>query len=151
MRIAPLLTCLVVLTAMPSVSLRAEMKEDPMEEQDMKGELGLTVDQAAQLKSARESQRAAMKPLLDAQQGLRKRLEDQVRSKASDAELQATLNEMKSNRMAMRNLTEEFLNRREGMVTPTQRAKMILRRPGPEKREKMRYMREMKKEKAGLP
>lgn len=104
-----------------------EHKEHGWEPGDMKKELGLTDDQVSKLKAIRESQKAAIKPLRDKQQELNQKLQGQVKNKASEADIQATLNEIRSNRKAMTDQIQQFHQQKEAILTPTQQAQIAVK------------------------
>ena len=92
----------------------------------MDKELGLTADQSAKLKTLRMDQGASMMALSGTQRDLLTKLGDQVKNKASDSELQATLKDIQANRKAMMDRGEKFRRQQDDLLTPTQRAKMLL-------------------------
>jgi Spy/CpxP family protein refolding chaperone len=89
-------------------------------------DLGITKDQMAKLKSIMEAQKMALKPLWRKQRDLTTKLSDQVEDKASDSDIQHTLADLKENREAMKTESKRFGDQREAILTPTQRARMML-------------------------
>ena len=89
--------------------------------------LGLTDDQMAKLKAAKDAQKTAMKPLRDQMKSLMEKLGDQVKAKAPDADIQSTLDSLKQTRNALREQMEKGQEQMASLLTPTQRAKMLLR------------------------
>jgi Spy/CpxP family protein refolding chaperone len=104
-----------------------ENKEHGWEPGKMDKELGLTAEQKAKMKSIRDSQMTALKPLRETQRTLMTKLQDQVKKKAPDAEIQATLTEIRSNRQAMADQMKQFHEQKEAVLTPTQQAQMALK------------------------
>ncbi len=94
----------------------------------MAKKLELSDDQTAKLKSTMESEKEAVTPLREKQHELIKKLKGQVKDKVADADIQTTLNDLKSNPQAIRDQMEKFQSQKETLLTPTQRAKMILGR-----------------------
>jgi Spy/CpxP family protein refolding chaperone len=93
----------------------------------MHDELGLTDDQKAKLKSIREAQEKALKPIWRKQRDLTIKLRDQLEDKAGEAEIGRTLTDLKANREAMTTEAKRFMSQREAILTPTQRARMMLK------------------------
>ena len=121
------------LMTLPVASMRADEPGQGMEPQEhhwdsakMQKKLGLTDDQTAKMKALHDSEKEAMKPLWEKQKDLMKTLEGQVKAKASDTDIQATLDAMKSNHEAMRSQMEQFQTQKDAILTPTQRAQMML-------------------------
>jgi len=94
----------------------------------MQKKLGLTDDQVTKLNTVMQAEKDAMKPLWDKQKDLMKKLDAQVKAKAADADIQATLDDMKANHKAMQDQGEQFRTQKAGILTPTQQAKMMLGR-----------------------
>lgn len=91
-----------------------------------KNRLDLTDDQKQKMKTIRRDERDALAPLKDKGEDLTKKLRDQVKSNAGDAELEATLKDLKANQRAFHETMEKFAAQREAALTPMQRAKMTL-------------------------
>jgi Spy/CpxP family protein refolding chaperone len=87
---------------------------------------GLTDDQKSKLKTIKESQEKALKPLWRKQRDLTIKLHDQLEDKASDAEISRTLTDLKANRESMRTEAMRFMSQKEAILTPTQQAHMFL-------------------------
>lgn len=92
----------------------------------MKEKLGLTDDQAAKLRDARKAHQEAMKPLMKALHDGFEKLESQLKSKAADQDIQATLDSLKSTRQSMASEQEKFHAALASFLTPTQQAKMVV-------------------------
>jgi Spy/CpxP family protein refolding chaperone len=120
----------------PFAALRADEPSAPgMQTKEHKGrneklhkKLGLSEEQSAKLKSIRESQKSTLTPLRDKERDLVKKLKSQVEAKAADSDIQATLDEIKTTRKSMGEQMEQFQSQKEQVLTPTQRAKMLLHR-----------------------
>ena len=91
-----------------------------------KNKLDLTDDQKQKMKAIRRDERDALTPLKDKGEDLAKKLRDEVKNNAGDAELEATLKDLKANQSAFRETMEKFAAQRDAVLTPTQRAKMAL-------------------------
>jgi Spy/CpxP family protein refolding chaperone len=91
-------------------------------------DLGITDDQKAKLKSIREAQEKALKPIWRKQRDLSMKLRDQLEDKASDSDIQHTLSDLKANRETLETEGKRFMSQREAILTPTQRARMMLAR-----------------------
>lgn len=92
----------------------------------MKKHLGLTDDQVAKLKAAMEARKSKDQPLREQMQGGMKKLGEQLRAKAADADISATLEQLKTARKSMREQEDAFVTSLESFLTPTQRAKMLM-------------------------
>ena len=104
----------------------AGMKDHHWDQAKMQKKLNLTDDQTAKMKTLHESQESAMKPLMEKERELMKKLQEQVKSKAADNDIQTTLNDLKTNRTAIRDQMEQFQTQKAGILTPTQQAEMLL-------------------------
>ncbi|HVO32320.1 MAG TPA: Spy/CpxP family protein refolding chaperone [Elusimicrobiota bacterium] len=91
-------------------------------------ELGLTKDQAAKFQALKESFKSAMKPLNDKRRDLMTKLKSQVDAKAPDADLQSTLNDLDANHKAVMDQMMQMKTQMQSLLTPTQRAKMLVAR-----------------------
>jgi len=112
-------------TQQPSSSAQAEQKADKHLEK-MKKKLGLTDEQAAKLKEVWKEKRESVKP---ARERLKKALEQlraQVDKKASEADIQASLDEVRASRKELQARREKAMERMDAILTPTQRAKLLL-------------------------
>ncbi|MFI5345647.1 MAG: Spy/CpxP family protein refolding chaperone [Elusimicrobiota bacterium] len=92
----------------------------------MKERLGLSDEQADKVKTAFESEKAAVKPLREARKAAARKLEQQVRDLASEKDIQATLDGMDANRKAMAAERQKLQGSLAGVLKPSQRAKMRL-------------------------
>lgn len=92
----------------------------------MKEKLGLTDDQAAKFKAAMKAHGDAVKPLHEKLRDGMKKLHGQVEAKASDADIKATLDSLKSTRKDMEAAQEKLHAEVSTILTPTQQAKMLL-------------------------
>ena len=92
----------------------------------MREKIGLSEEQEAKLKAARRAKRdasaAASAELATATRGLQDQLED----KASEKELAATLDKIAASRRMMREAEEKFEASLVSLLTPLQRAKMLV-------------------------
>ena len=92
----------------------------------MKERLALTDDQAGKLKDAMKAHGDAMKPLGQQMKDGVKKLAEQIKSKAPDADIQAGLDALKAARKALADEQEKFQEGLAAFLTPTQRAKMAV-------------------------
>ena len=115
-----------VVTADEPPTSGTDAKDHHKDKDKWEKNLGLTDDQSAKLKSLKDAQKAALKPLWDKQKELKKKLEGQVKAKAGDSDIQATLDEMTANHKAMMDQMEQFRSQKDAILTPTQRAKMMI-------------------------
>jgi len=88
---------------------------------------GLTDDQMAKLKSIREAEEVALKPIHRKQRDLSIKLRDQLEDKASDSAIESTLADLKATHQSMEKEAQKFMSQREAILTPTQRARMMLK------------------------
>lgn len=109
-----------------SWSLSAEHAGRPERGERWKAELGLTDEQAAKLKDARTAEKEALKPLRRELRDALAKLSDQVEDKASDKDIQASLDRVDRARKALRDEQEKTRAKNAALLTPTQRAKMAL-------------------------
>jgi len=93
-------------------------------------ELGLTADQQAKLKAIGESQRAEMKPIREQLKTLHKELKGLVDGKAGDEKIGAKLAELEKARESAQAIQRKYTEQRKAVLTPTQRAKMVLKMGG---------------------
>ena len=94
----------------------------------MKESLNLTSDQQAQMKALGAAHQKKAKPLQDQARVKIKELKALVAAKAGDDAINAKLAELKTVRVAMQELQASFMEQREKILTPEQRAKMALMR-----------------------
>lgn len=115
--------------------LRAEDKADkPAQEEKHRGgmramfkeKLGLSDEQEAKLKGLRRAHREASESAKSELKAAMRRLGDQLEDKASEKELSATLDKIKSGRRALRDAQDKFEADSAAVLTPTQRAKMVV-------------------------
>ena len=90
-------------------------------------DLDLTDDQKTKLKSIKEAQETALKPIWRKQRDLSIKLHDQLEDKVSDADIERTLTALKTNRETMETEAKRFMIQRDAILTPTQRARMMLK------------------------
>ena len=119
---------LVVLMAGP---LQANMghkdwaDEDKMMDKAL-DDLNLTGDQKEKLKEAREDHKAKMDAIVDKMNRQMDTLKTQVDNKATDSELKGTLDQCKDIKKEMMDEREKFHDKLEDILTPMQKAKMVL-------------------------
>ena len=90
----------------------------------MKERLGLSDDQAAKLKDAFKAHHDAMKPLWEQSKDAMKKLHDQLKAKASDSDVQTSLDALKAAHKAVAAEEEKFHDSLS-FLTATQRAKLM--------------------------
>jgi Spy/CpxP family protein refolding chaperone len=106
---------------------RSEEQEDHHEMgEQAKKKLGLTDEQAGKFKDAMKAHHDAMKPIGEKLKAGIKTLRDQVKAKASDDDLKATIASLKAVRQEMTAEQEKFHDSLASFLTPAQQAKMIL-------------------------
>lgn len=91
-----------------------------------KEKLGLTDEQAAKFKDAMKAHGEAVKPLHRKMRDGLAKLGDQLQDKASDSDVKATLDSLKSVRQAMTAEEEKFHDSLASFLTPTQQAKLVM-------------------------
>lgn len=92
----------------------------------IKAKLGLSDDQFAKVRDAVQARRKARaRDAATLKESLAK-LESQLEGQAKDEELASTLDSLKSQRRKMRDENERFVDDMAKLLTPTQRAKMVL-------------------------
>jgi Spy/CpxP family protein refolding chaperone len=92
----------------------------------MKSKLGLTDEQVSKIKEARKARQDAVKPLRQQLKEDIAKLRGQIKDKAADSQIQATLEHMKQARKSIQSANEAFGAKMESTLNPTQRAKMLL-------------------------
>jgi len=93
----------------------------------MAGLTDITPEQKAKFKKITAAHKAEAEPLhLQAKERV-KELKSLVASKAGDEAINAKLAELKKIRMAMQDLQKKYMEQREQVLTPTQRANMALK------------------------
>ena len=88
--------------------------------------LGLTDEQAGKFKDAMKAHGEAMKPLRQQAKDTVKKLAGQLKIKAPDADIQASLDALKAARQAIAAEDEKFHDGLASFLTPTQRGKMAV-------------------------
>jgi Spy/CpxP family protein refolding chaperone len=104
----------------------SERKFNPLRER-----LGLSDEQAAKLKSVFEGERKAAAPLHDALRVNLEKLRWQVDAKAGSKDIAATLNLVEAIRKALNDAHDKVTASLAAILTPEQRARMLLDRYGP--------------------
>jgi Spy/CpxP family protein refolding chaperone len=92
----------------------------------LKDKLGLTDDQATQLKEAFQKQGEAIKPLRDQEKIDMDTLQQKVDTKASDSDIKALLDKLKEDRKTLQDTQERSMEKFRMILTPTQQAKWVL-------------------------
>ena len=92
----------------------------------MREALGLSEEQEAKLKTARRTKRDKAAGAMAELGAATRQLEDQLEDKASEKDLSATLDRVQAARDAMRAEEDRFEAALASILTPTQRAKMVL-------------------------
>jgi Spy/CpxP family protein refolding chaperone len=92
----------------------------------MKGMLGLSDDQAKQLKDAREADAKAMKPLMEKMKLDLDSLRVLVDKKASDSDLKDALAGLKADRKAVEEQRAKQMEASAQILTPLQQAKWVI-------------------------
>lgn len=95
----------------------------------LKDALGLADDQVTQLQAALRARRDAIKPLRDDLRKDLKTLRDQIRDKAGDRDVQATLDQLTRDRKALQDAVQAANDKFTAdtpFLTPTQRGKIVL-------------------------
>ncbi len=90
------------------------------------GPLGLSKEQRRKMQDAFKSERAAIKPLRRALRDSAIKLKDQVEDKASDADVQASIDGVTKARQALQAERRQFRAKIDAILTPTQRARALL-------------------------
>src|SRR3989338_9416048 len=96
----------------------------------IKEKLGLPDEQAEKLKAARKAKRQALKPLREQLSNDMDKLRAQIKDKAGDGDIQATLNQLELNHKAIQAENEKFKTAIAGFLSATQRAKLLLAMTG---------------------
>ncbi len=122
------MAAIMALALAPAIyTLRAEANENG-KKHEWKGKLGLTEDQVKKMDELKASQKAEMKPLREKADALIEKLKDQIKNKASDADIKGTLDEVTANHDAMKQIENKYEQSRSSILTPMQQAKMVVRR-----------------------
>lgn len=105
-------------------------KKDQAVSQCAKGKiarrLGLTEDQAKKMKEFQKTKREAVAPLRKKLKEEMSSLRELVRDEAGDKEIQASLTRLAEARKALQAENEKFIKNLETVLTPSQRAKVLL-------------------------
>lgn len=96
----------------------------------MREKLGITEEQEAKLKAARRAKRDAAAAGLAELGAATRKLQDQLEDKASEKDLSATLDKLSAARKTMRAEEEKFEATLSSILSPTQRAKLIVAMKG---------------------
>ena len=138
-------TVVMMFALVPAVqTVRAE---EHHEKGEWKTKLGLSDDQVKKLDDLRASEKAERKPIREKHHALVEKLEGQIKSKASDADLKATLDDISANHEAGEKIEERYKQRRAEVLTPIQQAKMLVERM--ERHERMEKAEKGKEQKEG--
>jgi Spy/CpxP family protein refolding chaperone len=92
----------------------------------MREKLGISEEQEAKLKTARRARRDKSAVALAELGAATRKLQDQLEDKASEKDLSGTLDRVAAARQALRAEEDRFEATMSSILTPTQRAKMIL-------------------------
>jgi Spy/CpxP family protein refolding chaperone len=92
----------------------------------LKEKLGLTDDQATQLKEAFKKQEEAIKPLRDQEKIDVDMLQQKVDTKASDSDIKALLDKLKEDHKTVQDAQERSMDKMRTILNPTQQAKWVL-------------------------
>ncbi len=92
----------------------------------MREKFGLSEEQGAKLKAAHRAKRDAFAASMTEIGTATRKLQDQLEDKASDKDIAATMDKISSVRKAMRADEDKFEASLASILTPTQRAKMML-------------------------
>lgn len=103
-----------------------KMPHHEMTAEQWKEKLGITDEQAEKLKAAKKAKHEALKPLWEQSIESLKELRSQVENKASDEQIQVTLDKLTGIHKAIQTENEKFNNEAASFLTPTQRAKLML-------------------------
>jgi Spy/CpxP family protein refolding chaperone len=94
----------------------------------MKEKLDLTEDQAKKLEAAWQEHREAAKPLREKMHQALRKVHGALEMEASDQDIQAALDQVEKARGALRADSDKLKKTMEALLTPTQRAKMLVMR-----------------------
>ena len=92
----------------------------------LKEKLGLTDDQATQLKEAFKKQEEAIKPLRDQEKIDVDVLQQKVDTKASDSDIKTLLDKLKEDHKTVQDAQERSMEKMRTILNPTQQAKWVL-------------------------
>ena len=112
------------------IARRAGAAEPPAANVDLRPKwaqrLGITDEQLGKLQTLQNGERSEIKTLMDKQQPLRVKLQQQLNNKAGDAALKETLAAVSANFAAQQEVHLKYAHKRDDVLTPTQRARMFL-------------------------
>lgn len=91
-----------------------------------KEKLGITDDQEAKLKTLKRAHRDAEESARTEIGASMRKLKDQLEDKAPEKDLTATLDKIQASHKAMQAEQEKFMTGMAAILTPTQRAKMLI-------------------------
>ena len=97
-----------------------------MSMEKMQEKLGLSKDQAEKFAAAKKVMEESNKPMHEEMAAEMARLGQQLKNKADDKAIQATLDKLEKNHKAMDAAHEKFKAEMESVLTPTQRARMLM-------------------------
>lgn len=103
-----------------------KMPHHEMTAEQWKEKLGITDEQAEKLKAAKNAKHEALKPLWEQSIESLKELRSHVENKASDEQIQVTLDKLTGVHKAIQTENEKFKSDTASFLTPTQRAKLLL-------------------------
>ncbi len=98
----------------------------PMDADKLKKHFGLSDEQAAKFKDAVKAHQDALKSLREQMRDGMKKLAGQVKDKADDKEIAASLDALESGRKDIEEENHKFSAATAAFLTPTQRAKMLI-------------------------
>lgn len=96
----------------------------------MKEKFGISEEQAAKLKAAKRARRDADAAIHSDIQAAMRKLSDQLEDKAPEKDLSATLDKIAASRKSMRAEEDKFEAALASILTPTQRAQMLVAMKG---------------------
>lgn len=96
----------------------------------MKEKFGISEEQAAKLKAAKRARRDADAVIHAEIQAAMRKLSDQIEDKAPEKDLSATLDKIAAARKSMRAEEDKFEAALTSILTPTQRAQMLVAMKG---------------------
>lgn len=96
----------------------------------MKEKFGISEEQAAKLKAAKRARRDADAAIHGDIQAAMRKLSDQIEDKAPEKDLSATLDKIAAARKSMRAEEDKFEAALTSILTPTQRAQMLVAMKG---------------------
>lgn len=125
------------LLAGPSSATKLHAEKDQPEGMDdsaqserhekMLKKLGLSDEQMEKMKAAAKAHRETIKPLRKEMRADMKKLREQIKNRAGDAAVAATLGKLELTRKAIQAENEKMKAATDELLTPTQQAKMLLK------------------------